>query len=217
LAVDSSLNGVNANYTGSPTFGGASGLFDGSGTSINFASGGPPRNNLNQTLGLTSVGGLFICEALIKMSSTSIGGCFFYLKIDSKAFGIGSGTTTGDSAGNNLVWLQEGNAWFTNGGALGTDWKHVAFAFHDASSTIALIMNGSVVSSGTNNGTASGSNLASTFGSSDDRPLSAGSVDMQHLAIHYIANFGGSSQGAAAVAFAQQLCYRHTQRFRTGF
>lgn len=143
-ATDLSGNGKTGTYTGSPTLGQASQVQTG-GTSVQF-DGVDDRVEITSLTELDSYAGWVLMEAMVTIGAGNANGILFGVSVNGRLFGMGMGTTTGDTAGRNLLVYQEGNAWATVASSIAAGTYHLAFAVNTATGNVRAFVNGQLTS-----------------------------------------------------------------------
>jgi hypothetical protein len=150
-AVDSSSAASNGTYNNTPTLNQASMLYSGEGASVSFNGTDETMTFSGGLTGTLDSNALVIWDALVNISGTSLGGCMFSVQVDGKNLSFGVGNTTFANTGNNFIALQQGNAYFNSGVAIGTGDKYLAAAWSKAASQIYLFIDGVCVHVATTN------------------------------------------------------------------
>jgi hypothetical protein len=209
-AVDSSGNSSNGTYNNAPTLNQTSLLYSGAGACVSFDGSNDTMTFSGGLNGALNSNALVVVDACLNITGTSLAGCFFSVMLDSgKNFALGVGSTTFSGAGNNLIALQQGNAYFASGVAIGTGNKHIAMAWSKGNSALYLFIDGVHVYTATTN--------SSTFAGADCvGGLSSGGFyfagKIQVFATTYLQNVVAGSALATAITVVR----RRLQNFKRG-
>lgn len=215
--TDSSTNAAHGTFGATPTFNQTTPLFDGTGAGILFTNTTAPRQEALYTIGLNSgvygARGMIIYSTLVKRASTNTSGCWAISYFDGKQWGIGFGTTTTDTPGNNIVLINELISWYpTNFAVADTNWHHYLYAYSKGANRMFVYFDGMLVyEAGMSNGSVAPGN--SQLGICSSRPYS-GNITLQEHAIHYFVEGGTTQEGSRALL--TNFAYKQFMRYKVG-
>jgi hypothetical protein len=207
-AVDSSSAASNGTYNNTPTLNQASMLYSGDGASVSFNGTDETMTFSGGLTGTLDSNALVIWDALVNISGTSLSGCMFSIQADGKNLSFGVGNTTFANTGNNFIALQQGNAYFNSGVAIGTGNKYLAAAWSKAASQIYLFIDGVCVHVATTN-TASFSGVDCVGGLTSGLLFFAGRMQEASTIYRIVSN----TVTGTPLQTASNIIYRKFQNF----
>lgn len=213
IAIDSSVQANNGTYFGSPALGQLSIPADQLGSSIQV-SGSQYVNYPSLTATLFPINAsrnLVIADVLLSLPSNNESGAIMYVaNLAGKCLGVGVGTGNWSSPGNQVVALQNGNAFFVSGSFGGSGKKYLAIAYEHVNNVLFVFLNGVLIATHALN--------AATFAGSTNSlagigaTLNLSSAKLQHHSLMVV-----GCPAASADAIAQSIVQSRFLNFNTGF